>query len=121
MITRNRILFAVGLLTVLLPFLGFPSSFEMFFTIAAGLIVSVFAFMYARDKRMQDGPVYSSHNHSSHTHSHAEGHSTGSFAERRPDVQTPVSATRPTQSHQFQPSEDRYTDLKSIISRSKNF
>lgn len=109
MITRNRILFAVGIWTVLLPFLGFPSSFEMFFTIGSGLIVSVLAFLYARDKRMSD------------THAHPHENSAGSFAERRPDIQASVPPINPAQSYQSLPSEDRYTDLKSIISRSKNF
>lgn len=35
-----------------MPFLGFPSSYEFFFTIATGLAVVVLAFLYARGKRV---------------------------------------------------------------------
>lgn len=52
MITRNRILFIIGIWTVFLPFLGFPSSYKTFFIIASGLAVIFLAFLYARDKRL---------------------------------------------------------------------
>ena len=57
MITRNRILFGLGLLIVLLPFLGFPSSYESVFSIIFGLAVVFLAFLYARDKRMAHGQM----------------------------------------------------------------
>lgn len=52
MITRNRILLALGVAIVLLPFSGFPGSYETFFSVVFGLAVVFLAFLYARDKRM---------------------------------------------------------------------
>lgn len=52
MITRNRILFIIGVWTVLLPFLGFPSQYKTFFIIVSGLAVIFLAFLYARDRRV---------------------------------------------------------------------
>jgi hypothetical protein len=54
MITQNRILFAIGILVVLMPFLGFPSPYESFFTATAGVAIIILAFMYARNKRLQE-------------------------------------------------------------------
>ncbi|HLP43667.1 MAG TPA: hypothetical protein VK145_00095 [Candidatus Nanoarchaeia archaeon] len=54
MITQNRILFAIGMLVVLMPFLGFPSPYESFFTAAAGVAIIILAFMYARNKRLHE-------------------------------------------------------------------
>ncbi len=54
MITQNRILFLIGLLILLVPFLGFPSRYESFFLSVAGLSVIVLAFMYARNKRLNE-------------------------------------------------------------------
>lgn len=50
MITRNRILFLLGALITLIPFLGFPSSYEDFFTTVFGLSIILLAFLYAREK-----------------------------------------------------------------------
>lgn len=54
MITRNRILFIVGVLTVVTPFLGLPSSYEIFLSIIFGLAVASLALFYARDKRLAE-------------------------------------------------------------------
>ncbi len=56
MITRNRILFALGLWIVLVPFLGFPTPYKSVFMIVSGLAVIVLAFLYARDRRMSEMP-----------------------------------------------------------------
>jgi hypothetical protein len=102
MITRNRILFILGLWTILVPFLGFPSSYKNFFVISAGVLVVVLAFFYARDKRMnkqatgvETAPV-----------------KTEVFAESFPGY-TQAQAQKP------QSIESRYTDIEQLRSRSR--
>lgn len=51
MITRHRLLFILGIWIVLIPFLGFPTSYKSFFVIVSGLIVALIAFTSARAKR----------------------------------------------------------------------
>lgn len=54
MITQNRILFLIGLLILLVPFFGFPSKYESIFLMVAGLSVIILAFIYARNKRLNE-------------------------------------------------------------------
>lgn len=54
MITQNRVLFLIGLITLLIPLLGFPSVYESFATGAAGVAVIILAFRYARNKRLNE-------------------------------------------------------------------
>lgn len=54
MITKNRILLLLGILVTFVPFLGFPSSWENIFQVILGLLVAVMAFLYARDKHVQN-------------------------------------------------------------------
>lgn len=51
MLTKNRILLILGIWIVLIPFLGFPSSYESVFIIGSGLFVVLLAFLHAREKR----------------------------------------------------------------------
>ncbi len=97
MITQNRILFVIGILVLLIPFLGFPSSYESFFTAAAGVAVIVLAFMYARNKRLreiQQPPKIETH--------------TEVFVESRPRFASDDE------------NEEEFTDLRSIKDRARN-
>lgn len=49
MITKNRLLIIFGIWITILPFLGFPSSFKNFFTILSGAIVTLLAFLIAKN------------------------------------------------------------------------
>lgn len=53
MITKNRILLLLGILIALVPFLGFPSSYENVFQAVFGIFVAAMAFLYARDKHLE--------------------------------------------------------------------
>ncbi len=52
MITKHRILFLIGILIVLIPVLGFPTTYENVFFTLAGLAVAFIAFRLAREKRL---------------------------------------------------------------------
>lgn len=51
MLTKNRILLALGIWIAIIPFLGFPSSYKSFFIIASGVVVALLSFLHAREKR----------------------------------------------------------------------
>ena len=119
MITRNRILFILGIWNVLLPFLGFPGSFRTFFIIVSGLATILLAFLYARDKRVSEirsgGPKREV--------------VTEVYAENRPTNQTSQPVRSPFEQRNSFPrssvsgtsSEERFTDLKSILKQTKTF
>ncbi len=133
MITRNRILFIIGIWNVLLPFLGFPSSFRTFFIIVSGLAVILLAFLYARDKRVAEihnaGPKREvvtegyAENRPLRPNFHQENHQ-DNFSQPHQNstpvstpTQTPTPASAPTPTRIFPRNEERFTDLKSIINR----
>lgn len=117
MITRNRILFTLGIWIVLQPFLGFPSSYKSVFIIISGLAVVALAFMYARDKRM---------NHDVHYHPDQEkndlSHEVYTQSYPTPGYKTETrsdfSSARYVAESEDQ-EEERYTNLGEIRSRAK--
>jgi hypothetical protein len=109
MITRNRILFALGLWIVFVPlFSGFPSSYESFFIVVSGLGVITLAFMYARDRRLNTH--YSSH--SSHDSKQNDRHEV--YAESYPRETRAVGDTQETDD-----DDDQFTDIEEIRNRSR--
>jgi len=107
MITRNRILFILGIFIVLQPFLGFPSPYESFSITILGLAVIVLASMYARDKRMNSG--YNSHS----------DHAVEDLSRDAYTQSYPTSASR-VESRENEPEEEeRYTNLGEIRSRAR--
>lgn len=95
MITRNRILFIVGLWNVLLPFLGFPSYIRTVLIVLSGLAVIVLAFLYARDKRV--------------------------VPKHTPDNSVPVREKEVVSDVFVENNGERFTDLKSILKHTKTF
>ncbi len=94
MITRNRILFVLGVWVLLIPFLGFPSPYKSFFMIVSGLAIIVLAFLYARDKRMVE--------------------STDTAATKREVVTEVYSESYPIFTKPEMTTEERYTNLEEI-------
>lgn len=73
MITKNRTILILGLWIALIPFLGFPSSFKSFIVIASGILVAIFAFLLARDRRRMQRAVPTAAPHAEiHTDEYAE-------------------------------------------------
>ena len=52
MFTKNRTILILGILTALMPFLGFPYPYEEGLYIVFGLIIAVLSFLIARQKRI---------------------------------------------------------------------
>jgi len=49
---KNKIILAVGFFIALLPFLGFPSSWDSFFEFAGGFSIVLLSVMISIDKRL---------------------------------------------------------------------
>jgi hypothetical protein len=126
MITRNRILFIVGLWNVLLPFLGFPSSVRTVFIVASGLVAIFLAFMYSRDRHMHARPVGQPMPRVEPTRPEPAFHPEPvsrpepvSHSESTAESFVPPAAPRSLRPEK--PLEDRFTDLKSILKHTKTF
>lgn len=113
MITKNRILFILGLWIVLVPFLGFPTLYKNIFTLTAGIIAVVLAFLYAREKRL------------SADFAQTQTSSQVSFSEKRNDKKNnaPVdvySESYPVFTSLDEDEEDLYVDTRDTRNRSRN-
>lgn len=65
MITKNRLIVILAILTAILPFLGLPYFYENIFVSCSGILICVVMFFIVRESRV-------SHSKSSRTHIHTE-------------------------------------------------
>lgn len=93
MITKNRLLIIFGILIIILPFTGFPSAYENFFTITFGAIITLLAFLIAKN--------------------HQSNHSKMHDREVVTEVYTQKKAMYPEFPTQEE-SNDPYTDIEAI-------
>jgi|GEM_PF-3990301 len=107
MITRNRILFILGICIVLIPLSGFPGPYKTFFMILSGLGVVVLAFLYARSKRVGQF----------HYESIKPETPTDVYTQNQPPL--PPVYTAPVSTSENKMGEDRFTDIRMIRSRSR--
>jgi membrane protein implicated in regulation of membrane protease activity len=49
--SKNKIVFVIGVVSMMMPFLGFPSSWEDFFSFAIGLVLVALSFSVAVRRR----------------------------------------------------------------------
>jgi hypothetical protein len=145
MITRNRILFIVGLWNVLLPFLGFPSTIRTILIVLSGLVMVLIAFLFSRDKRLGFGVSHGSRSdrpiEPQNPHGSTPKNSSANEPSDESDLSienylkhsaqpirspygehiarsTPAHAVGATaQANQPSTTEDHYTDLKSILKK----
>lgn len=99
---------------LLTPFLGFPSSFKNFSVSACGVFVILLAFIYARDKRMGMAGMEDGGRQYSRADENDEI-STDVYIQNAAVSRTPrIAHTAHTH------TDERYTDIEDIKSRSKN-